>query len=232
MTVAAWLRHPLDAPLIDSGTACSMMPLCRPANRPAARQVLLEARLSTRRRRGAGCCGRRRRRRSGSTCATPSCPAACSVFLIAYAGAALASAGSWWLIGGAALEGRFDPGTLLAWSFLLLSVVPLGLFAMWSQGVFMVGVSGILKLRLLAGALKLDPDETRHEGIGQHLARVIESESLEGLVLTGGFYALTGDFRSRCWRRRCSIGTGTRAAAVAAARGRRLPVRRRPRVFP
>ena len=102
--------------------------------------------------------------------------------------------GSWWLIGAAALEGRFDPGTLLAWSFLLLSLVPLGLFAMWSQGVFMLGVSGILKLQLLAGALKLDPDETRHQGIGQHLARVIESESLEGLALAGGFYALAGVF--------------------------------------
>jgi ABC-type bacteriocin/lantibiotic exporter with double-glycine peptidase domain len=116
------------------------------------------------------------------------------IFLIAYAGAALASAGSWWLIGAAALEGRFDPGTLLAWSFLLLSVVPVGLFAMWSQGVFMLGVSGILKLQLLAGALKLDPDDTRHEGIGQHLARVIESESLEALVLAGGFYAFAGVF--------------------------------------
>jgi ATP-binding cassette, subfamily B, bacterial len=116
------------------------------------------------------------------------------VFVLAYAGAAVASLGAWALIGGAALEGRFDPGTLLAWSFLLLSLVPLGLFAMWSQGVFMVGVSGILKMQLLAGALKLDPDKTRTQGVGQHFARVIDSSALEGLALAGGFYALTAFF--------------------------------------
>lgn len=117
-----------------------------------------------------------------------------AVFLLAYAGISLASVGSWWLIGAAALEGRFDPGSLLAWTFLLLSVVPLGLFAMWSQGVFILGTGGLLKLQLLAGALKLDPDDTRHAGVGQHLASVIESESVEALALGGGFYALAAVF--------------------------------------
>jgi ATP-binding cassette, subfamily B, bacterial len=192
--VAAWLRHHLDAPLIEQWDRMLDDADVPARNRPAARQVLLEARLSTI---VATRCWMLR--------PTPSAPfwqhmrharlpRRLMLFLMAYAAAALASAGSWWLIGGAAIEGRFDPGTLLAWSFVLLSVVPLGVFAMWAQGVFMIGVSGILKLQLLAGALKLDADETRHEGIGQHLARVIESESLEGLVLTGGFYALTGVF--------------------------------------
>jgi ATP-binding cassette subfamily B protein len=193
-TVAAWLRHQLDAPLVDQCEQMLEDTSVPHANRAAARQVLLEARLSE---------------QTATRCwmlrPTPGAPfwrhmrharlpRRLLVFLLAYAGASLASAGSWWLIGAAAIEGRFDPGTLLAWSFVLLSVVPLGVFAMWSQGVFMTGVSGILKLQLLAGALKLDPDETRHQGIGQHLARVIESESLEGLILTGGFYALTGGF--------------------------------------
>jgi ATP-binding cassette subfamily B protein len=116
------------------------------------------------------------------------------VFVLAYGGAAVASLGAWALIGSAALEGRFDPGTLLAWSFLLLSLVPLALFAMWSQGVFMIGLSGILKIQMLAGALKLDADETRSHGIGRHFARVIDSSSLESLALAGGFYALTALF--------------------------------------
>ena len=194
MTVAGWLRRRLEAPLIDRWDQLLDGAGVPAANRQAARQALLDTGLST---------------QPATRCwvlrPTPGAPLwqhlryarlprRLLVFLVAYAGAALASAASWWLIGAAALEGLFDPGTLLAWSFLLLSVVPLGIFAMWSQGVFMLGVSGILKLRLLAGALKLDPDETRHQGIGQHLARVIESESLEGLVLTGGFYALTGVF--------------------------------------
>ena len=193
-TVAAWLRHHLDAPLIEQWEHMLDEATVPPASRAAARQALLEARL-----------GEMPATRCWMLRPPPSAPfwrhmyhaqlpRRLAVFLMAYAGASLASAGSWWLIGGAALEGRFDPGTLLAWSFILLGVVPLGVFAMWSQGVFMTGVSGILKLQLLAGALKLDPDETRHQGIGQHLARVIESESLEGVILTGGFYALTGVF--------------------------------------
>ena len=193
-TVAAWLRHHLDAPLIEQWEQLLDEAEVPAANRAAARQALLEARL-----------GEQPATRCWMLRPAPAStfwrhmrharlPRRLMVFLMAYAGASLASAGSWWLIGGAAIEGRFDPGTLLAWSFILLSVVPLGVFAMWSQGVFMTGVSGILKLQLLAGALKLDPDETRHHGIGQHLARVIESESLEGLILTGGFYALTGLF--------------------------------------
>jgi len=114
------------------------------------------------------------------------------LFVMAYVAAAMASIGAWWLIGNAALAGSFDPWTLLAWSFLLISLVPLGLFAMWSQGIFILGVSGTLKMQLLAGAQRLDPDETRHLGVGHHLARVIESSSLEILALAGAFYAIAG----------------------------------------
>jgi ATP-binding cassette subfamily B protein len=77
---------------------------------------------------------------------------------------------------------------------LLLSLVPLTLMAMWSQAVFVIGAGGILKLQLMAGALKLDPDDMRHQGVGQHLARVIESEAVEGLALAGGVYAIAGCF--------------------------------------
>jgi ATP-binding cassette subfamily B protein len=193
-TVTEWLRHHLDAPLVEPWERMLEEAEVPAANRTAARRVLLEARLHEQ---AATRCWMLR-----PAPAAPfwrhmrqaHLPRRLVLFLIAYAGASLAAAGSWWLIGGAAIEGRFDPGTLLAWSFVLLSVVPLGVFAMWSQGIFMIGVSGILKLQLLAGALKLDPDETRHDGIGQHLARVIESEALEGLILSGGFYALTGIF--------------------------------------
>jgi ATP-binding cassette subfamily B protein len=112
------------------------------------------------------------------------------IFSIAYVATACVSMTSWWIVGRAALEGRFDAGTLFAWTFLLLMLVPLGLIAAWSQGVFAVGAGGLLKLRLLYGALRLEPDETRHQGVGQQLARVIESESIESLMLAAGFAAL------------------------------------------
>ena len=193
-TVASWLRRHVEEPLDDEVgqfLADAAVPQLRWA---AARKALLGVRLGSQ---PATRCWLLRPAASASLwqhMRHARLTRRLAVFVLAYAGTAVASAGAWWLIGAAALEGRFDPGTLLAWSFLLLSLVPLGLFAMWSQGVVMVGVSGILKMQLLAGALKLDPDETRHQGVGQHLARVMESGSLESLALTGGFYALTGVF--------------------------------------
>ena len=112
------------------------------------------------------------------------------IFSIAYVLQTCVSVTAWFMAGRAALEGRFDAGTVFAWTFLLLMLAPLGLVAAWSQGVFAVGAGGLLKLRLLFGALRLEPDETRHQGIGQHLARVIESETVESLALAGVFYAL------------------------------------------
>jgi ATP-binding cassette, subfamily B, bacterial len=112
------------------------------------------------------------------------------IFSAAYLAQSCVSVAAWWIVGRAALEGRFDAGALFAWIFLLLMVVPLALVAGWSQGVFAIGAGGFLKLRLLFGALRLEPDETRHQGVGKHLARVIESESIESLMLAAGFSAL------------------------------------------
>jgi ATP-binding cassette subfamily B protein len=112
------------------------------------------------------------------------------IFSMAYVAQACVLVTSWWIVGRAALEGRFDAGTLFAWTFLLLMLVPLALLAAWSQGVFATGAGGLLKLRLLFGALRLEPDQTRHQGVGQHLARVIESESIESLMLAAGFSAV------------------------------------------
>lgn len=193
-TVTSWIRTHVERPLDDQVELLLTKAGIPDTRRPAARQALLNTRL-------------------GSLTATrcwvlrPSAdaslwqhmrharlPRRLMVFLIAYAAGVCANVGAWWLIGAAALCGRFVPGTLLAWSFLLLSLVPIALFARWAQGIFIVGISGILKQRLLGGALKLDPDETRHHGVGQHLARVLESEAVEALTLAGGFHAIAGVF--------------------------------------
>ena len=97
---------------------------------------------------------------------------------------------AWWLIGLGALEGRLDHGWMLAWALLLLTLVPLRLIATWLQGVIAIGAGGLLKLRLLAGAMRLDPEEVRREGAGHLLGRVMESEAVESLALSGGFLAL------------------------------------------
>jgi len=97
---------------------------------------------------------------------------------------------AWFIVGVGALEGRLDRGLLLAWALLLLTLVPIRGVITWLQGLVSITVGGILKERLLYGALRLKPDEIRHQGAGQLLGKVIESEALESLALSGGFLAL------------------------------------------
>ena len=93
---------------------------------------------------------------------------------------------SWWMLGRGVLSGRVDPGWLLAWALLLVSMTPFRASELWSMGLLTTRVGALLKRRLLAGALKLDPEETRHQGVGQFLGRVIDAEAVETLVLSGG----------------------------------------------
>src|SRR5262247_1426037 len=97
---------------------------------------------------------------------------------------------SWWVLGQGALEGRLDRGWLVAWALLLLTLVPLRLLVTWAQGRFAIGAGVLLKRRLLAGALRLEPEEMRQQGAGQLLGRVIESEAVEALALSGGILGL------------------------------------------
>lgn len=97
---------------------------------------------------------------------------------------------AWFIVGLGALEGRLDRGLLLAWALLLLTLVPIRGAITWLQGLVSITVGGLLKERLLCGALRMKPDEIRHQGAGQLLGRVIESEALESLALSGGFLAL------------------------------------------
>jgi len=97
---------------------------------------------------------------------------------------------AWWMVGRGALQGRLDWGWLLAWGLLLLTLVPFRLLATWLQGLIAVDAGGLLKQRLLSGALRLEPEEIRHQGSGQLLGRVLEAEAVESLALSGGFLAL------------------------------------------
>ena len=97
---------------------------------------------------------------------------------------------SWWLVGVGAMQGRIDRGWLVAWALLLVTVVPLRVAATWLQGTIAIAGGAILKQRLLLGALRMEPDEIGQEGAGHLLGRVMESEAVESLALSGGFLAL------------------------------------------
>ncbi|MBL8699246.1 MAG: ABC transporter ATP-binding protein [Alphaproteobacteria bacterium] len=93
---------------------------------------------------------------------------------------------SWGLMGSAALDGMLDFGWLAAWFLLLISMLPLRLTARWFEATFALDLGRLLKKRLIAGALRMDLETVRHQGVGQLLARVMESQALESLSLNGG----------------------------------------------
>jgi ATP-binding cassette subfamily B protein len=97
---------------------------------------------------------------------------------------------SWWLLGRMTLGGRLEPGWLLAWLLLLVTLVPFRLLASAAEGLVSLRAGAALKRHLLRGALRLGPDEVRHLGVGALLGQVIESEVVEATALTGGFLAV------------------------------------------
>jgi ATP-binding cassette subfamily B protein len=93
---------------------------------------------------------------------------------------------AWWIVGSAALAGHIDWGWLTCWILTLATIVPLRIYATWSQGVAGIGLGGLLKQRLLAGVLELSPEAIRRQGAGQLLGCAMEAEIVESLALTGG----------------------------------------------
>jgi ABC-type multidrug transport system fused ATPase/permease subunit len=97
---------------------------------------------------------------------------------------------SWWLVGQGALTGRLDRGWMVAWLLLLFTLVPVRLLAGFWQGWIAVVGGGLLRRRLLHGALRFEADELRVKGAGQLFGTVVESEAVETLALSGGFLGL------------------------------------------
>ena len=89
------------------------------------------------------------------------------------------------------LQGRLETSWLLAWGLLLLTLVPLRVLVTSTGGRLAVRGGALLKRRLLFGALALETDSVRRRGAGQLLGRVLESEVLDAMAISGGFLALT-----------------------------------------
>lgn len=102
--------------------------------------------------------------------------------------------GAWLLLGRDTLAGRLDMGILAGWALMLGTIVPFRLWTTWLQGAVAIPAGGILRERLLDGALQLRPEEVRHEGAGRFLGRAMETQSIESLALSGGLLPLMAAF--------------------------------------
>ncbi|MBX3011227.1 MAG: ABC transporter ATP-binding protein [Caldilineaceae bacterium] len=97
---------------------------------------------------------------------------------------------AWWLIGRGALAGHFEWGWVIAWALLLLTAIPFQWLTTRAQSRLATDVGSFFKQRLLYGALQLQPEAVRQEGVGQFLGRALAADALEQLALSGGFVAL------------------------------------------
>ncbi|HEX2981513.1 MAG TPA: ABC transporter ATP-binding protein, partial [Anaerolineaceae bacterium] len=93
------------------------------------------------------------------------------------------------------MDGQTDTVWVWAWALLLISIIPFQLATTWMQNRFSESLGVIFKQRLMYGALKMNPDDIRHLGAGQLLERVMDAESVETLVLSGGLSALISVFQ-------------------------------------
>lgn len=94
---------------------------------------------------------------------------------------------SWRFIGQGIFQQGFTRAGLTAWMLLLLTSIPLSLLANWAQINITLNLSRLTRTRLLRGILNLHPSAIRHLGAGQFLERVMQTESLQALVIGGGF---------------------------------------------
>jgi ABC-type multidrug transport system fused ATPase/permease subunit len=102
----------------------------------------------------------------------------------------LVLAGSFWVLGRAALAAHLETGWFEGWIAVVACAVPLRLLEVWWQGLFSIRIGTLLKQQLLTGILKLTPDEIRLDGIGRHFGRVAESEVVELLTVGGALLAV------------------------------------------
>jgi ATP-binding cassette subfamily B protein len=185
----AELRRPLEEPVV--GVIDRMLERSVPPKRRArARAALLRERLGTRRVEG---CWLLRARPGTSLIAHVRRLRLDNRLLLGLGAHVLAyglELASWWAVAHGALQGRFDSGWLTAWMLILLTVVLVRMLGARSANAFATGTGSLLRTRLLAGALSLEPNEIRHQGAGQLLGRVLEASAVETLGVTGGFTSL------------------------------------------
>jgi ATP-binding cassette, subfamily B, bacterial len=79
---------------------------------------------------------------------------------------------------------------LRALGLVLLTIAPVHTLAAWNQSKLAIASSWVMMRMLLEGSFRLDPEDVRGQGAGQLLGRVLDTEALHTLALTGGLTGL------------------------------------------
>jgi ATP-binding cassette subfamily B protein len=188
--VRAALADRAEAPLRARIEATLDRAAVRESRRARARELLLRERL--RHRRYDGCWMLRlppsapfaRQLRSARV------PRHVATLVLAHAADFALLVVGWWLIGRGALAGQYDPGWIIAWALVLMTAIPIRIAATRLSALLAIRVGGLLRERLLCGALALSQEDVRCDGAGRHFGRVLEAEAVESLALSGGLGAL------------------------------------------
>ena len=98
--------------------------------------------------------------------------------------------GSWWAIGKSVLGSAVSTAWLAAWALMFVSFLAARSAVAWLSGRIAIDAGSALSQRLMAGALRIDPDGLRRDGVGIALGRVLESSAVQALAVGGGLQAL------------------------------------------
>lgn len=103
--------------------------------------------------------------------------------------------GSWGLLWQGVTAGQPQWGWLTLWALFSITSLIFRFLESWYLHLFILLMSWLFKRRLLGGGLKLEPEEIRHQGVGQLLGRVIEADitqnvAFEGLIFLGSHLVL------------------------------------------
>ncbi len=137
------------------------------------------------------------------------------LFIASHMAALLFTLAGWRLIGQFALADRFVGGWVWVWVLLVLTTLVFQSIATITQGWLAIGVGSLLKRRLLFGSLQLQPEEIRHQGIGQFLGRILEIDTVSQVAAAGGFGVVMSGLQLVAALGLLSLGAGGRVLALA-----------------
>jgi ATP-binding cassette subfamily B protein len=92
---------------------------------------------------------------------------------------------AWWAIARVFLEGAAEGGWLTLWVIALAAALPMRFAVGWVQSELALVFGVFLRRRLLSGALALDPDRIKQDGLGRLLGLVFECDEMERMLTWG-----------------------------------------------